>query len=99
MRGTTPTITYRFKVVDPVDSSVAYLTISQAGQTMIEKTLEEATVGEDSLEWTLTQEETLLLKVRPDAEMQLRYRLLDGSAHKTKVSSLTPGKLLKDGEI
>ena len=59
--GTTPTITYTFKVV-PVDSIVtAVLTIKERGENIIEKDLSDATVGEDTLSWTLTQEETLSL--------------------------------------
>mgnify|MGYP007101847173 CR=1 FL=1 len=102
-RGTTPTITYKFKVVDPSDILVAELTILQNGNVVIEKTLEDAklisTEERRALEWTLTQQETLALKMRPEAEMQLRYRLLDGSAHATEVTTFPPAKILKDGEI
>lgn len=59
--GTTPTITYTFKVV-PVDSIVtAVLTIKQRTGIVLEKTLADATVGTNTLSWTLTQAETLAL--------------------------------------
>lgn len=52
--GTTPTITYTFKVV-PVSSIVtAILTIKQRTGIVIKKTLADATVGENSLSWDLS---------------------------------------------
>ncbi len=102
-RGTTPTITYTFRVVDPAEIAVAELTIKQGGETLIERDLDTAIVvsteERKALEWTLTQAETLALETRPNAEMQLRYRLLDGSAHATRVTTFPPGQILKDGEI
>ena len=102
-RGTTPTITYTFRIVDPADIVVAALTIKQGGETLIERDLDTANVvsTEDrrALEWTLTQAETLALVTRPNAEMQMRYKLLDGSAHATAVTTFPPGAILKDGEI
>ena len=59
--GTTPTITYKFKIVSPSDFRDCILTIKSNGQIILEKTLSDATVGEDSVSWTLTQEETLAL--------------------------------------
>ena len=59
--GTTPTITYRFKVVDVTDITVAIITIKERGVNIVELNLSDATIGEDSLSWTLTQEETLQL--------------------------------------
>ncbi len=75
--GTTPTITYTFKVV-PVSSIVtAILTIKQRTGIVIEKTLADATVGENSLSWDLSQEETLLLGVRKGTVM-LNWVTADG---------------------
>lgn len=60
--GTTPTIKYKFSVVDPADFTEAILTIKDSRkQEKLRKTLDEATVGTDYIEWTLTQEETLAL--------------------------------------
>ena len=57
--GTTPTITYTFHVVSPADLTKAILTIKNAGNVILEKTLADAVVGENSLSWTLTQQEQL----------------------------------------
>lgn len=70
--GTTPTITYTFKTVSPADLTKAILTIKCAGQVILEKTLADATVGEDSLSWTLTQQETLSIGTR-SCKMMLNW--------------------------
>ena len=76
--GTTPTITYTFKVV-PVDSIVtAVLTIKERGVDIIEKDLSDATVGQDTLSWTLTQEETLSIGVK-SASIMLNWLTADGT--------------------
>ena len=45
--GTTPTITYKFKVVNVADITVAILTIKERGVNIIELNLSDATVGEE----------------------------------------------------
>jgi hypothetical protein len=75
--GTTPTITYTFKVV-PVSSIVtAILTIKQRTGIVIKKTLADGTIGENSLSWDLSQEETLLLGVR-EGTVMLNWVTADG---------------------
>lgn len=70
--GTTPTITYNFKVVSVSDLTKAILTIKCNGQVILEKTLADAVVGEDSLSWTLTQQETLSIGTR-SGKMMLNW--------------------------
>lgn len=70
--GTTPTITYKFKIVSPTELEKAILTIKIAGSVILEKTLADATVGEDSLSWTLTQQETLNIGTR-SGKMMLNW--------------------------
>ena len=75
--GTTPTITYTFKVV-PVSSIVtAIFTIKQMTEIVLEKTLADATVGENTISWTLTQEETLALGVR-EGTVMMNWVTADG---------------------
>ena len=76
--GTTPTITYKFKVVNASEITVAILTIKERGVNIIEKDLSDATIGEDSLSWTLTQEETLQLGSKT-ATMMLNWKTSDGT--------------------
>lgn len=70
--GTTPTITYTFRTVSVSELSKAILTIKVAGQVILEKTLADAVVGEDSLSWTLTQQETLDIGTR-SGKMMLNW--------------------------
>ena len=88
--GTTPTITYRFKVVDVSEITVAILTIKERGVNIIEKTLSDATIGEDSLSWTLTQEETLSIGARA-ATMMLNWVTEDGTRGASEQVFITGG--------
>lgn len=76
--GTTPTITYKFNVMDVSEITVAILTIKERGVIIIQLDLSDATVGEDSLSWTLTQEETLLLGAKTTT-MMLNWKTEDGT--------------------
>lgn len=98
-RGTTPTIQYNFKVIDPARIVSAYLTLKQDGVLTIEKDLTEATIGENFIFWVLSQEETLSLTERIQVEYECRYKLDDGCACKTKKTSEQVGPVLKDGVI
>ena len=72
--GTTPTIKYRFSIVDPSDFSEAIMTIKDSRKIeKLRKTLDEATVGTDYIEWTLTQEETLALGTGSALSMMLNW--------------------------
>lgn len=57
--GTTPTIKYKFHVVDVSTITTAILTVEKNGRNIVERDLTTATVGEDFLSWDLEQEETL----------------------------------------
>lgn len=70
--GTTPTITYKFSIVSPADFRTAILTIKCNGQLILEKNLADASVGEDTLSWTLTQQETLDIGTR-SCKMMLNW--------------------------
>lgn len=76
--GTTPTITYKFHIVDVDDITKAILTVKQRGVNIIEKTLADATIGEDSLSWTFTQQETLSIGARAST-MMLNWKTADGT--------------------
>ena len=78
IQGTTPTIQYDFHVVSVSDISVAVLTFKQGGNIVIEKSLQDAIVGADSLSWKLTQEESLGLAVGK-GNVMCNWLLLDGT--------------------
>lgn len=83
VRGTTPTVKYTFKVIDPENITVAYFTMWQGETDILEKDLTEATIENGCLCWTLTQEETLSLDDKMQVEYECRYKTNDGSAFKT----------------
>ena len=64
IRATTPTFMYTFSHINVADIVSAYMTIQMNGETVIEKDLSAAVVGEKTLSWTLTQEETLSLSAK-----------------------------------
>lgn len=78
VRGTTPTIKYTFTSIEPSQITIAKLVIDQ-GTPVIEKDLTEATIGEDYLEWTLTQSETLSLTSSINAKIKLDWVLVGGT--------------------
>ena len=99
-RGTTPIIQYAFKTMLTSQIQTAYMTVKQGGGLIVELSLAEAEVGEKTLSWTLTQEDTLKLRdsIEP-VEIQLRYKLSDGTACDTEISYFKVGRILKDGVI
>lgn len=99
VRGTTPTIRYKFKVIDPSRIVVAYFTMTQNKTLILEKDLSDAVIGEDYVSWQLSQEETLSLNVKQTAHFQCRYRTDDMSAFATLESEEKVYNVLKDGVI
>jgi len=99
IRGTTPTIRYTFKVVDPNDIAIAYFTIKQNGKVVIEKDISEMTLGEGYVEWSLSQEETLGFNIKSSLDLQMRYRTTNGAAYATKHVKEDVIEINKDGEI
>lgn len=73
VRGTTPTFIFTFTTVDPTSITSAYFTIKQMGKIKVSKPLEEGLVGEQTLEWTITQEESLSLTAGKPCEIRCEY--------------------------
>lgn len=98
-RGTTPTLTFAYKTV-PVETIVeAWLTMTQRGKLVVDKDIETCRKGEDTLSWSLTQEETLAIEVDAEVEIQCRYKTASGFAGASKIYKERGGKILKDGVI
>ena len=77
IKGTTPTIIYKFNTVNVSDIATALLTIKAGGMIVVTRSLDTATVGENSLSWKLTQSETLLST--DTAQIMLNWVLGDGT--------------------
>ena len=83
IRGTTPTITFKFNIVKAEELTAAYLTFKQGNTVVLQKTFTDATLYDsthgNALAWTLTQQETLDLYTNPSAKMMLNWKALDGT--------------------
>lgn len=78
VKGTTPTIKYTFRIVDPAEFVKAYITIKQNGKIILEKNLRDAETGEGYISWTLTQEETLGI-TKGKITARLNWKTADGT--------------------
>lgn len=93
------TITNTFTVdVDLTSATALYITYKQADRVVLEKELEDCTVTSESIEVTLSQEDTCCFK-EGDVEIQIRAKLFDGAALVSKVIYTSASKLLKEGVI
>lgn len=78
IRGTTPTIRYTFSTINVSDITAAYMTIMMGTSVLMEKDLTQAVVDENSISWTLTQEESLSMTENKVTAM-LNWKLADGT--------------------
>ena len=98
IRGTTPTL--KFNLPFNADFiSVCYITLSQSGRTVIEKTIDDCTLAGNIIECKLTQKETLYLSDTKDVEIQLRCKTAEGEPLASKIFKCSVERILKEGEI
>ena len=98
IRGTTPTL--EFDIPFATDQLVgAYVTLSQNGNVVIDKALDECNCNENKLSVKLTQEETLKLQCNCITEIQLRAKTMDGEALASNIIHVNTERILKDGVI
>lgn len=96
-RGSTPINT--FKVNIDLTNATVFVTYSQAGEVVIEKTGEDLVITDKTVSTRLTQEDTLKFDDSMLVEMQIRYVKPDGVADGSNVITASVGKILKDGVI
>lgn len=98
-RGTTPTHTFTLpEGVNSADFAVIYITYSQNGETVLEKTGTELTLEPNAIKVLFSQEDSLKFEPGP-VKVQLRGRMPDGQAIASNIISTTAKEVLKDGEI
>ena len=89
IRYTTPTVRFMFSEIDIDDISVAYLTIKQNNNTVIEKDINSAVITntetEQSVAWKLTQDDTLKLAKNVNALIYCDWKLTDGTRGRSHV--------------
>jgi len=96
-RGTTPINTFKTNI--DLTGSTVFVTYSQLGRVVFEKSGESVTVTEDAVVTRLTQKDTLKLKSTQQVDMQIRYVFPDGTAGASNIMTVDVGAILKDGEI
>ena len=89
IRGTTPTIKYLFNIVDVSDMTDAILTVSQDGTVLIEKNISDASVEENALLFTLSQEDTLKLDEDIPGKIMLNWLLDDGTRGASNITVIS----------
>lgn len=97
--GTTPTIGYTFSTIDVLNIVTAIFSVKQNEETIIEKYLGDAVIGENKLSWTLSQAETLMLSPSKSTRIYLDYVLNDGTRGAGATESATISKAGKNEVI
>lgn len=98
IRGTTPTL--KFKL--PFDTELlaeAWVTFTQLGHTVVDKTLADLEKEGDTLVLQLTQDETLMFQHEELVEIQIRARLTDDTAVASQKIRVGVDGILKEGVI
>lgn len=96
-RGTTPTITVTLDT-DASELDVLYVTLAQLGKVLIEKALPDGEVTGATVNFPLTQNDTLKLAAYTQVEIQVRGRV-GVHAFASDVLVVSVEKILKDGVI
>jgi hypothetical protein len=79
IRGTTPTVSVSYDLIYTEDITDARLVVKQCGIKVLELGKTRATDADNSLTWTLTQQETLQLKPGRIATVMVDWLLTDGT--------------------
>lgn len=98
-KGSTPTL--NFNVNAPLENIQAmYLTFEQCGIPILEKDINNIKIVDlDTINVTLTQEETLLFSSKYDIEVQFRAKYEDGSATTSDINTFNICRVLKNEVI
>lgn len=96
-RGSTPINT--FKVNIDLTNSTVFVTYSQGGDVIVEKTGSDLIITDKTISTRLSQEDTLKFDDSMLVEMQIRYVKPNGVADGSNVITASVGKILKDGVI
>ena len=97
-RGTTP-VNHISTDMDLTGATALYVTYQQNDETVLEKTLQDATITEKEVAIQLSQEDTLLFEEGSKVYVQLRAVLPDGNCVASNIMSVKVEKILKDGVI
>lgn len=94
-RGSTPTQLFNLGI--DLREAAVYVTYSQHGETIIERTNDTIEIRESQIEFKLTQEETLKLE-QGRLEIQIKFKLPDGTVDYSEIINTEAKRVLK-GEV
>jgi len=97
-RGTTPINIFKTNI--DLTGARVYVTYSQSGRVVLEKTDDAVEVAEDAITVHLSQKDTLAFNASlHQVQMQIRYVTSDGTADASNIMTAEVADVLKDGEI
>ena len=96
-RGTTPTNTFKTNI--DLTGATVFLTYSQRGRVVLEKTGDDLEISAEAIITRLTQKDTLGFDALQKVSIQIRYVFPDGTAGASNIMAVEVGDILKDGEI
>ena len=96
-RGTTPTNTFKTNI--DLTGATIFLTYSQRGRVVLEKTGDDLEISAEAIVTRLTQKDTLGFDALQKVSIQIRYVFPDGTAGASNIMTASVGEILKDGEI
>lgn len=96
-RGTTPTLTISTDA-DLTPASNLFVTFTQNGEPVFEKTLEDVTLTSETVTVLLTQNETLLMKSDAPVQFQIRASIGDMKLA-SNIMTASVDQILKNGVI
>ena len=99
MRGTTPTeyVHIPSEKILATDIDEIWFTITQNKRIIIDKTIADATLTNQTFAFPLSQEETLSLDPEEECLAQVRVHLQNGKSWKSQIWAFDPGDILKEG--
>ena len=92
-RGDTPTITYKGLPCDSTDIADVKIYLYGSRRLIFER--ENISIGTDTLQITLTQEQTLSFSDTEDIKMQIRLKLKSGQAFASNIMITRLGEILE----
>ena len=96
-RGTTPINTFKTNI--DLTGATVFVTYTQRGRIILEKTGADLEISEDAVVTRLTQRDTLGFDAVQKVSIQIRYVFPDGTAGASNIMTTDVGEILKDGEI
>lgn len=98
-RGTTPTIVFNIPI-DTQSITELNIAVAQFGKVIIQKGIDEVSLSSGKVEMTLTEEETLSLKSRDRAPLEIQMRIGVGDLRfASQIFTVAVKRILNEGKL